>query len=52
LKNKLDIAFKEKNDLSICFEKTKKDFEDHKHICKGKSPNVVFDKKEFLDIQN
>ena len=47
LKNKLDIVFKEKNDLSICFEKTKKDFNDHKIVCKGKSPNIDFDRKEF-----
>jgi len=51
LKNKLDIVFKEKNDLSICFEKIKKDFHDHKLVCKGKSPSIVFDKNKFLGIQ-
>ena len=51
LKNKLEIIFKEKNDLSISFEKTKKDFDKYKLVCKGKSPNIAFNKNEFLDIQ-
>ena len=51
LKNKLDIIFKEKNDLSICFEKSKKDFNDHKIICKGKNPNNDFDRNDFSSIQ-
>ena len=50
LKNKLEIIFKEKNDLSIAFEKTKKEFDKYKLVCKGKSPNT-FNKNEFLDIQ-
>jgi len=52
LKNKLDIIVKEKNDLTICFEKTKKDFDNHKLICKGESPNITFDKNKILNIQN
>jgi len=51
LKNKLDIIFKEKNDLSICFEKIKKDFHDNELVCKGKSLSIIFDKNEFLGIQ-
>ena len=50
LKNKVEIAFKEKNDLSISFEKMKKDFDKHKLVCKAKSPNIVFNKNEFLYI--
>ena len=51
LKNKLDVVFKEKNELSISFKKTKKDFKKYKLVCKGKSPNIAFNKNEFLDIQ-
>ena len=51
LKNKLEIIFKEKNDLSISFEKTKKDFNKYKLVCKGKIPNIAFNKNELLDIQ-
>ena len=51
LKNKLEIIFKEKNDLSISFEKLKKDYDKYKLVCKGKSPNVAFNKNKFLDIQ-
>ena len=29
----------------------KKDFDKYKLICQGKSPNITFNKKEFLDIQ-
>ena len=31
---------------------TKKDFDNHRLICKGKSPNIAFEKNEFLNIQN
>jgi len=51
LKNKLEIVLNEKKDLSISFEKMKKDFDKYKLICKGKSPNITFNKNEFLDIQ-
>ena len=51
LKNKLEIVVKEKNDLSISFEKTKKDFDKYKLVCKNKTPNIAFNKNEFLDIQ-
>jgi len=50
-KNKLEIAFKEKNDLSISFEKMKKKFDKYKLVCKGKSSNITFNKNEFSDIQ-
>ena len=49
--NKLEIVFNEKNDLSTSFEKMKKDFKKYKIICKGKSPNITYNKNEFLDIQ-
>ena len=52
LKSKLDIAFKGKNDLSVCSEKIKRDFDDHKCICKSKFSNIAFDKNEFVRIQN
>ena len=51
LKNKLEIVVKEKNDLSISFEKMKKNFDKHKLVCKGKNPNITYNKNEFLDIQ-
>ena len=51
LKNKLETVVKEKNELSISFEKTKKDFEKYKLVCKGKSSNIAFNKNEFMDIQ-
>ena len=38
LKNKLEIVFNEKNNLSTSFEKMKKDFEKYKTSCKGKKP--------------
>ena len=50
LKNKLNIIFKEKNELSISFGKIKKDFDKYKLICKGKSPNIIFKKNKILDI--
>jgi len=37
--------------LPIYFEKTQKDFDNYKLVCKGKSPNIAFNKNEFLDIQ-
>ena len=37
LKNKLEIVFKEKEELSLCFQKNKDDFENHSLICKGKT---------------
>ena len=51
LKNKLEIVFKKKNDLSISFEKMKKDFDKYKFVYKGKISNITFNKNEFLDIQ-
>ena len=51
-KNKVDIILKEKEELSICFEKTKNDFDSHKRICKGKSPKIVFDQNEFESLKN
>jgi len=52
LKNKLDIIFKEKIELSICFEKTKRDFNDHKIICRAKSLTLVLVEKNFLILKN
>ena len=52
LKNKLEIVFKEKNDLSISFEKMKKGVDKYKLVSKGKSPNITLNRNEFLDIQN
>ena len=52
LKNKLDIIFKEKEDLSISFEKAKKDFDSHQRVCKSKIPEIVFDKSEFESLKN
>ena len=51
LKNKLETVVKEKIDLSISFEKMKKNFAKYKITCKGKSPNITYNKNEFLDIQ-
>ena len=51
MKNKLEIIFKEK-ELSLCFEKTKDDFDTHKRICKGKSPKMSCDKNEFESLKN
>ena len=47
LKDKLEIVFKAKNDLSISFEKTKKDFDKYKLIFNDKSPNITFNKMYF-----
>jgi len=52
LKNKLEIVFKEKEDLSLCFPKNKNDFENHNHICKGKNSKMSFDKNEFQFLKN
>ena len=51
LKNKLEIVFNEKNNLSTSFEKMKKDFEKYKISWKGKSPISTCNKNEFLEIQ-
>jgi len=42
---------KRKNDLFISFEKAKKAFDKYKLVCTGKSPNIAFNKNEFLNIQ-
>ena len=47
LKTKLDIVFKEKEDLSIYFKKVKNSFDSNKLLCKGKNPNIVFEIDEF-----
>jgi len=52
LKNKHEIIFKEKEELSLCFEKTKDEFYAHKRIYKGKNPKISFDKNEFESLKN
>ena len=51
MKNKIDIVLKEKEDLSCTFWKTKKDFDLHKSICKGKNPKFVFYQNEFDSLK-
>ena len=43
---------KEKEDHSLCFQKSKEDFENHKRLCKGKNPSTSFDKIEFQSLKN
>ena len=43
--------FKEKEELSIYFEKTKNDLDSHKRSCKGKSPKIVFEQNEFESLK-
>ena len=43
---------REKEDLSLCFQKNKEDFENHKHFCIGKGPSTSIDKNELQSLKN
>ena len=52
MKNKLEIVLKEKEDISLCFQKSKEDFEKHERFCKGKGTSTIMDKNEFQSLKD
>jgi len=51
LKNKSDIVFKKKENLSVYFEKAKKDFDSHKLVCKSKSSKMILGKMSLIALK-